>query len=113
MNEPRKLPMHSIVRAIRGTVCPICYQRPHGSDMLPNHIARSCEGGCPIFFHLPALYRIAVPHNNSEPGTLEAAVRSTICQPMLPGSQCGGAVRRICQPHVPAEPILRGGCHAD
>jgi hypothetical protein len=77
--EHRKLPLHVIVRAIRGSVCTICYQRPLGSEKLPNSVARTCEAGCPIFFHLPALYRIAVHHDTSAPGALERAVRETIC----------------------------------
>lgn len=100
MNQPRKLPMHSILRAMRGTICPICYQRPYGTETLPNHVARSCEGGCPLFFHLPALYRIAVQHNTSEPGALEGAVRSTICAEcsLAPsaGEQCAEFANRTC-----------------
>ena len=79
MSEHRKLPLEMIQRGIRGSVCTICYQRPHGSEKLPNSVARSCEGGCPIFHHLPALYRIAVLADTSAPGALEDAVKRTIC----------------------------------
>ena len=79
MSEQRTCSLEVIRRGIRGAVCTICYQRPHGSDALPNTVARSCEGGCPIFFHLPALYRIAVADDTSTPGALDAAVKRTIC----------------------------------
>ena len=78
-SEHRKLPMQMILRAIRGSVCTMCYQRPPGSEKLPNNVARSCEPGCPIFVHFPALYRIAVHHDTSAPGALDQAVRETIC----------------------------------
>ena len=79
MSEHRKLPLDTIQRAIRGSVCTVCYQRPHRSELLSNGVARSCEGRCPIFFHLPALYRIAVHQDTSAPGALEVAVKKTIC----------------------------------
>ena len=80
MSEHRKLPMDSIIRAVRGAVCTACYQRPRGSEKLGAEVARSCEGHCPIFFHLPALYRIAVHHDDIDaPGALDEAVRKTIC----------------------------------
>ena len=79
MSEHRNLSLDVVHRAIRGAVCTICYQRPRGSESLPTGVARSCEGGCPIFFHLPALYRIAVQEDTSAPGALEAAVKRTIC----------------------------------
>ena len=78
-HQHRKLPLETIQRAIRGSVCTVCYQRPPGSENLSNGVARECEGGCPIFFHLPALYRIAVLDDTSAPGALENAVKRTIC----------------------------------
>jgi hypothetical protein len=79
MSEHRKLSLDVIDRVVRDSVCTICYQRPHGSETLPNSVARSCEPGCPIFFHLPALYRIAVDMDTSAPGALDVAVKKTIC----------------------------------
>lgn len=96
----RKLPMHVIVRALRGSVCPICYQRPAGSEKLPNFEARSCEGVCPIFFHLPALYRIAIQEDTSAPGALDDAIRTTICDGchLAPtsGDECVEFASRTC-----------------
>jgi hypothetical protein len=79
MSEHHALTLGTIHRAIRGTVCTSCYQRPHGSEHLSNDVARSCEGACPIFFHLPALYRIAVHGDTEAPGALDDAVKRTIC----------------------------------
>jgi hypothetical protein len=79
MSEHRKLPLDTIQRAIRGAVCTTCYQRPHRSELLPNSVARTCESGCPIFLHLPALFRVAVDEDTSAPGALEAAVKNRIC----------------------------------
>ena len=80
MSEHRKLPMETIIRSIRGAVCTTCYQRPHGSERLGPEVARPCEATCPIFVHLPALYRIAVHHDDIDaPGALDEAVRHTIC----------------------------------
>jgi hypothetical protein len=93
-------PIDLIVRAVRGTVCRMCYQRPHGSERLPNTVARSCEPGCPLFFHLPALYRIAVHHDTGAPGSLELAVKATICSHchLAPtaGEDCAEFENRTC-----------------
>ena len=74
-----KLSLDVIDRAVRGAVCTICYQRPQGSEALPTSTPRTCEAGCPIFFHLPALYRIAAEQDTSAPGALDIAVKNTIC----------------------------------
>jgi len=79
MTHVRHLSFDSIQRAVRGAVCPICYQRPHGSETLANNVPRECEPSCPLFLHLPALYRIAVHNNTSSPGALEQAVMQEIC----------------------------------
>jgi hypothetical protein len=73
------LSLDSILRAIRGTVCVMCYQRPLGSEYLPNTLARGCEEHCPVFCHLPALIRIAVHGDTNAPGALDSAVRNQIC----------------------------------
>ena len=100
MSHMHKLPMESIVRAARGSVCPICYQRPHGSEKLANNVPRACEGHCPIFVHLPALFRIAVHHDTSAPGALDAAVRASICSrcTLAPtaGDLCAEFAHRTC-----------------
>ena len=79
MTHARHLSLDSILRAVRGTVCTTCYQRPLGSERLPNNVARACEGACPIFAHFPGLLRIAVHGDTSAPGALDAAVRNEIC----------------------------------
>lgn len=100
MAEIHALSLDSILRAVRGTVCPICIQRPPGSEALPNNMPRSCEGACPIFAHLPGLYRIAVHGGTAAPGALEAAVKERICMKcsLAPtaGENCAEFASRTC-----------------
>ncbi len=100
MASHRHLRLDSIRRAVRGAVCPVCYQRPPGSETLPNNVARSCEGQCPIFCHLPKLYRITVRNDTSAPGALDKAVRETICEgcTLAPtaGEFCSEFANRTC-----------------
>ena len=79
MPAPRKLTLQTVERAIRGAVCPACYQRPPGSEKLGNDVPRECQGTCPIFINLPALYRIAVTGHTDEPGALDRMIKQTIC----------------------------------
>ena len=80
MPAHRKVTLHTIERAIRGAVCPACYQRPHGSEKLGNDVPRECQPHCPIFLNLPALYRLAVHSGEmTEPGALDRAIKQTIC----------------------------------
>ena len=79
MAAKRKLTLTTIERAVRGAVCPACYQRPPGSEKLANDVPRECQPTCPIFLNLPALYRIAVHADTSQPGSLERMIKQTIC----------------------------------
>src|SRR5689334_11130248 len=72
-----RLPM--MQQALRANVCTQCWQRPAGSESLPATQASSCEGGCPIFIHLPKLAGIAAAERGDERGPYEEAVRSLIC----------------------------------
>jgi hypothetical protein len=65
-------------RLVRQVACTQCYQRPPGSAALGPEVARACEGSCPLFFHLPALVRLAGAVGG-EPGACEAAVKGSIC----------------------------------
>lgn len=76
--DKRKLTMDSIERAVRGTVCPACYQRPVGSETMGNDHPRSCQPQCPIFLNLPKLYKIAV-HDVTHPEEMDKAIKETIC----------------------------------
>ena len=100
MAHVRHLAFDSIVRAVRGTVCTMCYQRPPGSERLPNSVARACEPKCPLFIHMPELYRIAVHHNTDVPGALDQAVRQEICSGchLAPtsGEECVEFADRTC-----------------
>lgn len=79
MPASHKLTIDSVERAVRGTVCPVCYQRPHGSETLGNDVPRACQPHCPIFLNLPKLYRIAVHHDTQTPGSLDKQIKETIC----------------------------------
>jgi hypothetical protein len=79
MSDHRKLTLNTIERAVRGAVCPACYQRPPGSEALGNDVPRECQGGCPIFLNLPALYRIAVHDKPDNSESLDRMVKQTIC----------------------------------
>ena len=46
-------------RAIRAKVCPVCYQRPAGSESLADDVPRACEPLCPIFQNVPRLLDVA------------------------------------------------------
>lgn len=79
MNHRKASNIDSIKRAIRGSVCAVCYQRPRGSESLGNNVPRACEPACPIFNRLPDLYRIAVHDDTARAGELEQRIRSAIC----------------------------------
>jgi hypothetical protein len=100
MSSVQHLSLDSILRAVRDKVCVTCYQRPPGSEKLPNGVARSCEGKCPIFYHLPALYRIAVHDDSPAPGAIEQAIRGRICRhcSLAPtaGEECAEFSSRTC-----------------
>jgi hypothetical protein len=46
-------------RGLRAEVCPVCYQRPAGSDNLPPTAARPCERQCTLFLFADKLTAMA------------------------------------------------------
>src|SRR6266487_4467208 len=66
-------------RLVREIACVSCYQRPPGSETLGPQVARSCEGTCPLFLHLPKLARLASQVGDRS-GECDAAVKDQICQ---------------------------------
>jgi hypothetical protein len=66
-------------RLVREIACVDCYQRPRGSEALGPEVARSCEGTCPLFFHLPKLAKLA-GQIGDRPGECEMAVKDQVCQ---------------------------------
>ena len=75
----RHLPISDVTRRlVREVACRRCSDRPPGSEALGPEVARSCEGGCPLFFHLPTLLRLAWGVGD-EPGACEAAVVNQVC----------------------------------
>ena len=75
----RHLPIMDVARRlVREAACMQCSDRPAGREALGPEMARSCEGSCPLFFHLPALLRLA-RQVGDEPGACDAAVADHIC----------------------------------
>ncbi|MEE9212235.1 MAG: hypothetical protein V3U29_06240, partial [Phycisphaeraceae bacterium] len=67
-------------RALRARVCPICFERPPGSESLGPNQPRTCEPECPVFQSLPTLKQIAEQINDPNIGPYERAVTELICQ---------------------------------
>jgi hypothetical protein len=86
-------------RAVRGRVCPRCYQRPKGSDFDPPHVARNCEPMCPIFLNLPRLAEVAAVCA-SAPVAFERSVKDLVCArcTLAPssGEYCAEYMARTC-----------------
>ena len=75
----RHLPINDVaLRLVREVACMRCSDRPPGSEALGPEVARPCEVGCPLFFHLPTLLRLA-REIGDEPGACEAAVANQVC----------------------------------
>ena len=66
-------------RALRGTICPTCYQRPPHSESLPPTVARSCEPQCPVFKYIDRLLVIAEASAAGSARHYERAIRDDIC----------------------------------
>ena len=66
-------------RALRGAVCPTCYQRPPHSESLPPTVARSCEPVCPLFRHIDQLVAIAEASAAGATHDYERAIRDDVC----------------------------------
>ena len=86
-------------RAVRGRVCPTCYQRPKGSDFDPPHVARNCEPLCPIFLNLPRLVEVAAVCASAR-FAFEQSVKDLICArcTLAPssGEYCAEYMARTC-----------------
>lgn len=93
-------PLELLQRAVRSKVCPTCSKRPVGSDNLPATQARSCEGECPVFVHLPRLARIAGELEGDPLAPFEQAVRDGVCShcTLSPtaGDYCYRGLTRTC-----------------
>jgi hypothetical protein len=86
-------------RLVREIACVSCYQRPPGSEALGPQVARTCEGTCPLFLHLPRLARLA-NQVGDRPGECDAAVKDQICQGCIlkesAGDYCPDYSARTC-----------------
>jgi len=66
-------------RALRGTICPTCSQRPHQSESLPPTVARSCEPACPLFRYIDRLIVIADASAAGTAHDFDRAIRDDVC----------------------------------
>jgi hypothetical protein len=67
-------------RGLRAEVCPMCYQRPPGSEKLPATVARPCEGECTLFLFADKLTTLAA-RAQAEGGDVDwdRLIRDEIC----------------------------------
>ena len=96
----RYLPISDVTRrVVREVACMRCSDRPPGSEALGPEVVRPCEGGCPLFFHLPALVRLA-REVGDEPGACESAVAKHVCDGcqlrQTHGDFCADFLARTC-----------------
>lgn len=87
-------------RAFRSRICPVCPQRPHGSEKLPPTEPRSCEPQCSIFLNEEKLRDIAHASPIERHPDLELAIRNEICMCCTldpsSGDFCGERLNRTC-----------------
>jgi hypothetical protein len=87
-------------RAFRAVICPVCPQRPPGSEVLPSTIARSCEPSCALFEHIGKLKELAEHPRGSRTGDFELQVRNEICHQcchrQTAGDYCAERLNRTC-----------------
>ena len=89
-------------RALRATICPVCYQRPPHSESLTPAVPRSCEPACPVFRYAEDLraivHDLSVTNTGDVPGAADRAVRERICN-----GRCGAPGAGDCCPDALAE----------
>jgi hypothetical protein len=87
-------------RAFRAVICPVCPQRPPGSEVLPSTVARSCEPSCALFQHVEQLKQIAEQPRAARPVDYELHVRNEICHHCChrptAGDYCAERLNRSC-----------------
>lgn len=83
---------------VRTRICPICYQRPAGSEFLPPTEPRSCQPDCTIFLSLETLQSEAV--QNAGDMSADRIMRTFVCQACqvsaTAGDYCAEGMARTC-----------------
>lgn len=86
-------------RAVRSQICPVCSQRPAGSETLSPTQSRECETTCAIFHGLPTLQTM-VASRDPRLDSVEQALRNTVCNhcTLSPsaGDYCSESLARTC-----------------
>jgi hypothetical protein len=89
-----------VKNALRREICPVCIQRPAGSEALGPTVPRSCEEGCPIFKYAAKMVGIACIARGQEQPALEHMVLDHVCdhceQSQSAGDFCVDRMNRTC-----------------
>jgi len=87
-------------RALRGTICPTCYQRPSHSEALAPTIARSCEPQCPVFKYIDRLMAVARASAANAATHDDLAILDDVCNKRCTaptaGDYCSERLRGTC-----------------
>lgn len=85
-------------RAARSQICPICYQRPAGSETLGPGVSRPCEPDCTIFLSLERL--LAAMNSGPLPPAPDDVMRQVVCPTCQAsasaGDYCSEGMTRTC-----------------
>jgi len=86
-------------RAVRSQICPVCNDRPKGSESFGPAVSRVCEATCAIFQSLPAL-RTMLHARDPQLDSIEQAMRNKVCNhcTLSPtaGDFCAESLGRTC-----------------
>ena len=86
-------------RAVRAEICPVCCQRPPGSETFSPAEPRACEPTCGIFRGLPILQTM-IASRDPKLDSVEQAMRNKVCNhcTLSPtaGDYCAESLARTC-----------------
>jgi hypothetical protein len=98
MQHPALIPV--VKYALRKDICPVCIERPAGSETLGPTEPRSCEGECPIFNYTAKLIGIAVTARGARTAPVEHMVLDHVCDQCdhseTAGEFCADRFTRSC-----------------
>jgi hypothetical protein len=84
--------------AVRSKICPRCYQRPEGSEVLGPAVPRNCESRCTIFMSLGKLLSAIedVPADAAPDGIMRNKICGSCNASASAGDYCAEGLARIC-----------------
>jgi len=86
-------------RGLRAAVCPMCYQRPPGSEKLPATVTRRCEGDCTLFLFADKLRSVAARAEGGDVDwdrLIRDEVCNKICRRPTAGDYCLERLNATC-----------------